>query len=149
MAPKGKLIHCHGCEPLFVSKEYRQPWADVWLSWTSKPGRTKMKYAPCLVSKPSAEQDLMITEDCARLHPDLNYKDDLARERRVLSALTALDSIHIEEFANKHMPEIATSREYIDRREAERMLRYYFETMHRMPLVRFKWHRPHHVVIPM
>lgn len=149
MHPKGKLIHCRGHEPIFGDPLFKQPWTDVWIYWSCKPGRRTEHIGPTLVSLPSAKQDLEITEACASKYPNLDYTADLARERTVIQALEAGAEMHYE--ANSHIPQITTSKDYIDRAEAERMLRFYLKEEHNLPVVRFKWHRPTRglIVYPM
>jgi hypothetical protein len=52
--PKHVTIRCY--DPIARDKFARQPWSDVWLSFTAKPGRKKYCFAPTLVSKVALER---------------------------------------------------------------------------------------------
>src|SRR5512135_1502729 len=144
---KGKVVHCFGHDHLFVDAKCEQPWSVVWIRWTSKPGRKKRRFGPTLISKPDAQRDLDITEKCAAENPDLDYTEDLRRERALLAAISNGEDLYIDT-ENWYVPTIATGKDGINRFEAERMLRHYLSTVHNIKLVRFKWHRPHIIVIP-
>jgi hypothetical protein len=150
MQPKGKLVHCKGHEPIFIQPSFKQPWADVWINWAAKPGRKRMRCGPTLVSLPSAKQDLELTKRCADENPSLDYAEDLEREEIIVTVLEAGAEIHCDKSLSG-IPQITTSKDYIDRAEAERMLRFYLEQEHKLSVVRFKWHRPTHglIVMPM
>jgi hypothetical protein len=140
-------IQCH--EPMAIDKTYRQPWADVWLQFTAKPARKKYKLAPTLISRPALERDLEIDVACQKENPDLDYSAGIQRHRKILEYLTNGGDIYIDiESIEKDMPNIYTTREYIDRTEAERMLNVFLRSLG-YNSVQYKWIRPMIIITPV
>jgi hypothetical protein len=136
-----KLITVRCYDPIAVDKTYRQPWSDLWISFTSKPGRRRYAFAPTLVSLPALKQDLQMALD-------VNDAAEAADCERIMQLLNEDDGLDIERGANEDQPTIYTSREYIDRAEAQRMISYFLGTLG-YANCRFKWLRPKIVLIPV
>ena len=56
--PIVKRVRVTCYEPIAVHPTYRQPWADVWVTFTAKPGRRRYEFAPTLLSRPELDVDL-------------------------------------------------------------------------------------------
>jgi hypothetical protein len=137
---KGKLIHCVSHEPISVSKDARQTWADVWIRFTAKPGRTVRRYGPTLIAMPSLLSDL----ECERQAGDA---DDIAKLTAILEKLNT-QRIVVGDDWEHGTPSIYTASEYIDRRIAEEMLS---DMLWKLGITwaQFKWKRPRIIVQPV
>lgn len=148
--PKKIIVKCHG--PISINSEYQSPWEDVWLSWTDKPRRTKYYCGPTLICKPTLESDLKISLECKKDYADNNYDlqngfdKEIEEYTNALAILEHID-IHIPIF-NDDIPNIYTSKDYIDRQEAERMIAELMKVYGYDDIV-CKWKRSKFVIIPM
>ena len=144
-----KLIHCSGRDPVSVGREYRVPWCDVWIRWAGR-GREVVRLGPTLKTLNEVKADLIMDEECHVEHPDLNFTDDIERNRKMIAAAERDGFAH--DAPHPHgIPNIVTARGYIDRAEAERMLRWFLADAYGFRSVRFKWKRVKmsHCVMPM
>lgn len=142
---KQKRITCRGHCPIFVDPDYKQPWADVWIRFKARPGRA-FEFGPTLMTKQDVEAHLKITEECQAEHPEFDYGKDIADARRALAALEVSD-VYVDPEIH-HGPEIYTSRDGIDRNEAERMLSA-FVARYGYKNLKFVWKRPKIVAVPV
>ena len=62
-----KLITVRSYDPIAADKNYRQPWSDVWISFTGKPGRKRFRFGPTLVALPALIQDVELARSAGRL----------------------------------------------------------------------------------
>ena len=142
--PKKIVCKCH--EPIGISKKYKQPWSDVYISWTDKPGRKKYRLAPCLVSKPFAEADLKTNLEIQEKYKSLDFQTDIDECRSAIDWLENFDiCVHNP---NNSFPNIYTSKDYIDRHEAEKMIAELMK-FYGYQNIKCKWKRVKLFVIPM
>jgi len=135
-----KLITVRSYDPIATDREYRQPWSDVWISFTGKPGRKRCKFGPTLVALPALIQDV----ELARSSGDVAETRDCERILRVLSR----SNYYVEARSSEAgFPSIYTSRKYIDRAEAERMIAHFMSTLG-VAACRCKWLRPKFTMVP-
>jgi hypothetical protein len=59
---KGKLLHLVAYDTIGAFKNGESIWADVWIEFTSKPGRSKKKYGPCICSLADMHHSLEVAE---------------------------------------------------------------------------------------
>lgn len=136
-----KLITVRSYDPIAADRNYRQPWSDVWISFTGKPGRKRYQFAPTLVALPALIQDVELARYSGRA-------DEIADCERILKVLSATDFYVEARSAEAEFPSIYTSRKYLDREEAERMLAYFMGTIG-VASCRFKWRRPKFTMVPV
>jgi hypothetical protein len=122
-----------------VGPQYETLWDDVWLTTTIKPGRTKLRLAPCLISRAKVEEDYETDQALQKRHPDGDWDEDVKKWEKILSILKTKD-LYIEDPANT-LTNIYTSSELINRDAAEKMIaallkNYGFES------IMCKWKRP-------
>jgi len=141
--PKKITIRCH--EPIGVSKKYGQPWSDVYISWIDKPGRKKYYLAPCLVSKVALEYDLKSNLEIQKKYNDDLFKEEIEEYRNALSWLEDFD-VYIHNPSNS-LTNIYTSKDYIDRAEAEKMIAEFMKFYGYSDII-CKWKRIKFYVIP-
>jgi hypothetical protein len=139
--PKHVTIRCH--EPIARYKFARQPWSDVWVIFTAKPGRKKYCFAPTLVAKPTLEDDLRSAQEQQAKDAASDY---YAKEIEIAEKVLAIFANGGEHFVDvesseANTPTIYTARPYIDRREAEVMLGKFMRTLG-YPDVTYKWLKP-------
>lgn len=132
-------IDCH--EPMGRDQLARQPWSDVSVSFTAEPEGKICEFEPTLVARPALEQDISIKRELQREHPE---RDRTALE--LLEKIIELFDNGAESFIDSkspedRIPEIYTSRAYIDRAEAERMLVHFLRSLG-VTDVCFEWVRP-------
>lgn len=144
---KGKLIHCRCHEPIGLSKEAQQPWSDVWIRYTDKPGRKKVCYGPTLVSKGALKRDLDFEREFQAENPEYADEKEIREMEEVLRRLEN-EPVVIGDDWQHGTPTIYTANELIDRKTAEQMLSAMMAGL-RFQSVRFKWKRPKFVVRPM
>ena len=135
-----KLITVRSSDPIAADKNYRQPFFDVWISFTGKPGRKKYKFGPTLVALPALKQDLEMARDA-------NDADEIADCEKILKFLNDEDFYVAPRSDEAEFPSIYTAREYIDRAEAERMIASFMRTLG-FAVCRFKWRRPKFTMVP-
>lgn len=130
-------VTCHS--PFAVYPEAEEPWTDVWLAWKERPGRACRRAGPTLCGRSNLEWDMEATASCIEKHGPEGFDEDRDYERRILAAIEA-DGIATLDTEN--CPNIYTSRPYIDRAEAERMLAWWLARSHGIHNPRFDWRRP-------
>ncbi|HEX8131107.1 MAG TPA: hypothetical protein VF527_18555 [Pyrinomonadaceae bacterium] len=145
--PKHVTVRCY--DPIARYKFARQPWSDVWLSFTAKPGRKKYCFALTLVSKVALEGDLRSAQEQQAKGAVSNYAKDIEIAENVLTLFANGDDHFVDvESSEKYTPTIYTSRPYIDRPEAEVMLRKFMRTLG-YENVTYKWLKPKFLMIPV
>ena len=142
-----KLITLYCGEPLGFDKEYRQPWSDVSVRFTGKPARKKYRIEPTLISRPRLERDILCERIDLNKHPT-GPRLKLEQLEQILTLLTNETGIHIVVRSDDDiLPVIYSASDYIDRTEAEKLLRAYLRTQG-FKSVRFKWLRPKSIAYP-
>jgi hypothetical protein len=143
-----KLIKLYSGEPIGQDKTYRQPWSDVSVSFTGKPARKKYRFEPTLISRPSLERDIMIERHDLTTHPESD-RSKLEHLENVLQLLQSGSEFHIvADGVDDPVPVIYSNSDYIDRSEAEKLLRHYLKTLG-FDAVRYKWSRPGAIAYPI
>ena len=148
---RGKLIVCSGHGPLQVNGKHKVPWEDVWIEWTGKPGRKKMRFGPTLVGYAELLDQIDFEKEMVAEYPDVEeYKRDLLDYEHAAKTLAVIyETCAIIDPKYRTTPNIYTSKRMIDRAEAEKMLGYYLRNYHGIERPRFKWKRARYVVDPM
>lgn len=113
------------------SKEAKTLWADVYISFTTKPGRKKVSLGPCLICKKDVERSLEAEEKFG--------KDK--EEIEALKALLAGNCIEIEEKPHADMPNIYYPGEWITRESAEILIAHWLKIRFGFQKIRAKWKR--------
>lgn len=115
---KRVLVRCY--DPIAVDPTARQPWSDVWIRFTSRPGRRTYQYGPTLLSRPELRHDLRAVREDATIGESTPVSIPLLEGiDRILDA----SPIHVDlAGSGQGFPNVYSSAEWIDRREAERML---------------------------
>ena len=145
--PKHVAIRCH--DPIAWDKFARQPWSDLWISYTAKPGRKKYRFAPTLVSKPVLEDDLRSAQAQQAGDATARHAEDVEIAERVLAIFANGGEHFVDvELSGTDTPTIYTARTYIDRQEAEAMLDEFMRTLG-YPDVTYKWLKPKLRLIPV
>jgi hypothetical protein len=143
-----KLIKLYCGEPIGIDKDYRQPWSDVSVKFTGKPARRKYRFEPTLISRPSLERDILIERDDYTRHRKSD-RSELDRLENILQLLKSGTKFHIvARSVDDLVPVIYSNCEYIDRHEAENLLRHYLKTLG-FAAVRYKWLRPRAIAYPL
>jgi len=137
---------CH--EPIAIRPDFKQPWADVWIRYKAAPGRKVYEYGPTLVTKPDAERDFEISKTCQAEHPELDFSSDIAESERVMAFFANGGDILIGNDWEHGTPTIYTAKDYIDRPEAERMLRALMLHLG-FRSIKLKWNKPKTVITPI
>ena len=136
-----KLITVRSYDPIAIDRKCRQPWSDVWISFTGKPGRKKYKFGPTLVAFPALIQDVELARYFSKA-------DQIADCEKILKSLAVNGDLYIETIhSGLAYPSIYTSRKYIDRAEAERMIGFFMRTLG-FASCRFKWLRAKFTMVP-
>lgn len=141
-----KRVVCRGHCPIFVEPDYPQPWADVWVRFKGRPGKV-FTFGPTLVTKRELEVDLMLDEQVQAEHPEFDYSEEINDNRKALDGLAA-DDIVVGPVSPYGTPSIYTTKDFIDRREAERMLAKFIGTFGYRNL-KFIWKRPKIIACPV
>ena len=143
-----KLIKLYCGEPIGVDKAYRQPWSDVSVRFTTKPARKKHRFEPTLISRPSLERDIRLERQRLEKNTKLD-SSELERLENILKLLKGGADFHIvAESIRDVVPVIYSNHDYIDRAEAEKMLRPYLKSLG-FKEVRYKWLRPRAIAYPL
>jgi hypothetical protein len=137
---EGKLVRCKCHEPIGLSREACQPWADVWIRFTAKPGRKARGYGPTLIAMPSLLSDL----ECAERAGD---QQEVAELKTIIALLEKWEVVIGNDWGYG-TPSIYTRSDYINRQVAETMLREMMAWLG-YKKARFKWERPKLVVCPV
>ena len=145
--PKHVTIRCY--DPIARYKFARQPWSDVWLSFTAKPGRKKYRFAPALVSKVALEGDLRFAQELQAKDATSDYAKDIEIAEKVLTLFANGGEHFVDvESSEEYTPTIYTARPYIDRLEAEVMLGKFMRMLGYAD-VTYKWLKPKFLMIPV
>ena len=146
---KGKLIHVVCDEPIGLYRRAEQPWADIYISWTGRPGRTVYRWGPCIQGREYLEYRVTTNEQMLALpEEECEFRDvyarGLAEGRATLARLDAGENFIIsdERLSADGIPEIQIADGRVTRESAERALRWLCLRVAGFDLVRFKWHRP-------
>lgn len=107
----------------------RQPWSGVSVSFIREPGGKTYEFEPTLVSRARLEQDLNFEQEYQRKHPEQDSSATIERLEKIVEAFNDGGEFYIDsESPEDLIPEIYTSRAYIDQAEAERMLVHFLRT---------------------
>lgn len=115
-----KRVRCMTSVPLRMSG-VEVIWADVWLRYKGKPGRKVYWLSPCLEAAADIDRELEIYAECAREYPDSDYSEEIRHIEEIREKLKQADFVISGEGA---CLSVYTSKDMIDRAEAERMLRW-------------------------
>ncbi|MFW6242878.1 MAG: hypothetical protein ACOC2W_01855 [bacterium] len=131
--------------PIAVHKWYESIWDDVQLSWSVKPGRSVRKISPMLGSKKDAENEYKDLIDMQNESSDFDYSEEINNIKKIIDYMNEYNEIYIED-PDDPITEVYTPKDYIDKKEAERMIaklmkHYGFDE------IRCKWKRPKIFVI--
>ena len=141
---KRVLIRCY--EPITVDPDYRQPWSDVWIRYKARPGRRVYGFAPTLISRREWMFNLQEAQDEARTSEKAQV--EVKRLESVIARLQT-SAVHVEiDGQDSACPNIYSVAEWIDRREAETMLRA-FMALRGFRRIKFLWSRPRLIVQPV
>ncbi len=148
-----KVIRCISHGPLSAGPHYLTPWEDVWLRWKpGKPSKPEMKAGPCLQCRAELVVDVEINRKCRQRwinqgDDPSEWDSDIANGERMLAELDA-NGITSSATGDK-TPEIVTTANGINRREAERMLTWWLAREYGIKDPKFQWNKPEFVVMPM
>jgi hypothetical protein len=164
-----KTVRCMTSEPISLDPHYRQYWADVWIQFKTGPNN-RHYHAPTLISLGDIQKEIdsniwgleyYKNPETVKEYNEANQKhgreifkditaedmyqhcvDDKVKNENLLEK-TLKKGMWIDPNygKNKNIPSIYTSNEYIDRFEAERMLRLYMNSLG-YKNVKFRWKRP-------
>lgn len=109
-----------------INLNYPNPWCDIWISYKSKPGRKKVYLSPCLISSTCRElDDNGILQN--HNHPDLYMEGDIDKANLC----------------------IYSEKEYIDKKEAERMISHLLKIKGvNINNIKFSWKNPRIFAMP-
>ena len=117
------------------NREQKTLWADVWVSFTAKPGRKRISFGPTLSSKTDVQRSL----ECEERYRKAKRKRDA--EIDSLKALLASDSIQIDERFNQNIPTLYWPGEWITRESEETLIAHWLKTRFGFQKIRAKWKR--------
>lgn len=143
---KRVLVKCY--DRIATDPFCRQPWLDVWIRFKARPGRRSYEYGPTLISRTELRADLRWSRKRAAEEPSGEAAADVAADERIETLLmTSPVYIHTG-FPEPLYPNIYTSAEGIDRREAERMLQALMTELG-FGRVKFVWRKVRFVIHPV
>lgn len=128
-----------------VDPQSRHAWADVWLRFKARPGRTTYTYAPTLLSRSELQSDLRDAREAAD-----ESEEKLPHLKRLeeIHALLVSSVVYVDfGYPDPRCPDIYTAAEAIDRREAEAMLGVFVATLG-FHQVKFTWTKPSFLILP-
>lgn len=140
---KRVLVRCY--EPIAVDRDYRQPWSDVWIRYKARPGRQVYGFAPTLISRHEWMFNLQEAQDEARTSK--KAQTEVKRLESVVARLQT-SAVYVEIDGPDSGPTVYSAAEWIDRREAETMLRA-FMALRGFLRIKFLWSRPRLIVQPV
>lgn len=145
--PKKITVSC--CGPIALGKRnnYEVPWEDVYLSWSGKPKGKKYRIAPVIVSKTDAEHEYKLLKELQEENPDYDFSEEINILENALKHIKEYNQIYIHD-PNDPLCAIYTPKEYIDRKEAERMIRELMVNHYGFNEIICKWKRPRLVILP-
>lgn len=132
---KQKRIICRSHSVLAAGPHYQTYWDDVWLRWKGKPGRRTYYEAPMLASRAHLEGELSTDKAMQQKSPKHDWAIDIVYSEKMLAMLDAAPYVREE----GPCPNVYTNAEYIDRAEAERMLRWFLHETHGITNPKFIW----------
>ena len=141
---KRVLVRCY--EPIAVDWDYRQPWSDVWIRYKARPGRRVYGFAPTLISRREWMFNLQEAQDEARTSK--KAQTEVKRLESVVARLQTYAAYVEIDGPDSECPNIYSAAEWIDRREAETMLRA-FMALRGFRRIKFLWSRPRLIVQPV
>ena len=143
------LITIECWEPMGRDRSVRQPWSDVRISFVAEPGGETIEFEPTLVSHARLERDLNFEREHQRKHPEQTDSETIKRLAPIVEHFNNGAEFYIDsDSADDKVPEIYTSREFIDQAEAERMLVHFLGTQG-IKDVGFQWIWPDIVCPPI
>src|SRR6185503_20270747 len=143
------LITIECWEPMGRDRSVRQPWSDVRISFVAEQGGATIEFEPTLVSRARLERDLNFEREYQRKHPREDGSDTIDRLASVVEQFNNGAEFYVDsKSTDDKIPEIYTSREFIDQAEAEKMLAHFLETQ-RITEVAFQWIWPEIVCGPL
>ena len=127
MKRKGKLIHLISHH--LPNNHDAVRWADVWLEFTSKPGRRVVHLGPCIVGSEDVKDNAKWDQECGRKVS--------AETHQALQG----NSIMVFKEGPEDMPEIYHPAPLISRKEAEEAITFWLRSRLNYELFRFRWKR--------
>ena len=141
---KRVFVRCY--EPIAVDRDCRQPWSDVWIRYKARPGRRVYSFAPTLISRREWMFNLQEAQDEARTSK--KAQTEVKRLESVVARLQT-SAVYVEiDGPDSECPNIYSVTEWIDRNEAETMLRA-FMALRGFRRIKFLWSRPRLIVQPV
>jgi hypothetical protein len=143
---KRVLVRCY--EPIATDPSYRQPWSDVWIRFKARPGRRIYKYGPTLISRPELHLDLRRARERAAEEASEEAAADLADNERIDALLKTVPIYVHTGYPEPLYPNIYTTADWIDRREAEKILQALMTELG-FGRVKFVWRKTRFVIHPV
>jgi hypothetical protein len=131
---KGKLIHLSSHH--LVSSRSRTKWADVWVRFTSRPGRRQIRLGPCINGREDLET--MSRWDEKEGHPP-------SEETK---AILAGNKIVVSKEGPEDIPEIHHPAAAVTRKEAEEAIAFWLKEKFGIAQCRFRWDRSKYRTTP-
>lgn len=143
---KHKKIKVSCCGPIAFKDTYKSMWEDVWLTWTSKPGRKKNYLGPTLISFYDAIRECKQLVELQKDNPDLDYSEEIQEYNNLIKDSQS-NGFSIS-WVDKKCPTVITDKECINREEADKMINYLMQYFG-FKKVTTKWTRPKLMIVPV
>ena len=141
---KRVLVRCY--ESIAVDRDCRQPWSDVWIRYKARPGRRVYGFAPTLISRRELKFTLRQAQEEARTSEEAQV--EVKRLEGIVARLQK-SAVHVEiDGPDSECPNIYSVAAWIDRHEAETMLRA-FMALRGFRRIKFLWSRPRLIIQPV
>ena len=144
---KKKEVQVKGHHPVMVDPKVKVGWTDVWIVYKTRPKRIHY-YGPTLITKEDLKVDLEINKQCQAENPELDYSDDIKDCEDILQTLQHSRFVVRKSPSPHNTPDIFTSADGIDRKEAIAMLKHFMQSCG-FNNVTFRWTRPKLLSFPI
>jgi hypothetical protein len=147
MPVKRVRVSCH--EPLAVDPQARQPWADVYLRFKTRPGNHVVRSGPTLMGRNDLRRTIASTRRLATNDADGPFAEELAVAEALLARVD-VDGIVVDTASEGYArgcPDVYTAAPELDRAEASRMILAVL-ALHGVTRCRLDWRRPDLVIVP-
>ena len=145
-------VTCYG--PMSVYPEAESPWEDVWVSWKTRPGRSRERYIVTVAGRQNLESDLNIVSKClddaVAEHDEKlieTFKVDLLQLQRILAAVSLCGVL--DETDKDGCVDIYVNKEFLNRVDTENALISWLEREHGVKRPKFAWRRPKAFILSM
>lgn len=146
-----KLIKIDCYHPIAIPNrdDIEDSWADVWISFTRKPGRYKEKLFACLVGKYALVRDITFEKEFVSKYPQFEdtSKVTIQKLEAALDKL-ATDAVVVDEDGENAPLCLYTQNNTVTRKVAEQMISTYLHTKYGFNC-KFKWKKPRFITIPV